>query len=200
MSIKEDLKAVKEELNTEEQFLEGLIRAERFYKKYKKPIISLIVLAVIIFVGYSTRTYIQESNLKASNLAYLKLLSNPNDTKALKTLKEKNINLYYAYRLQIGSKNNDKKILEDVKSNAKDRYLSDLANYQISSLSGKDSSLENYINNSKAGLLKNFALLQDAYLLLKEKKNQQAKLKLSLIEVDSPIKDIAKNLEYFIKK
>ncbi len=199
MSIKEDLKAVKEELNTEEQFLEGLIRAERFYKKYKKPIITVVVIAVIAFVGFSVKTYIDESNLKAANEAYLKLIKNPDDADAAKILKDKNINLYYAYRLQVASKKNDTNILKEVKDNAKDKYLSDLASYQLASLSKKSDKLNDYIDNSKAGLLKNFALLEDAYLLLKEKKKDQAKIKLSSIEVDSPLKNIAKNLEHYIK-
>ena len=199
MSIKEDLKAVKEELNTEEQFLEGLIRAERFYKKYKKPIIAVVSIAVIIFIGFSIKTYIDEANLKAANEAYLKLIKNPNDTQAAKILKSKNINLYYAFKLQVASKNNDKNILEEVKTNAKDKYISDLADYQLASLSKKSDKLDRYIDDSKAGLVKNFALLEDAYLLLKENKKDQAKIKLSSIEVDSPLKDVAKNLEHYIK-
>ena len=199
MSIKEDLKAVKEELNTEEQFLEGLIRAERFYKKYKKPIIALVSIAVIIFVGFSIKTYMDEANLKAANEAYLKLIKNPNDTQAADILKSKNINLYYAYKLQVASKNSDKSILKSVKINAKDKYIADLADYQLASLSKKSDELNRYIDDSKAGLVKNFALLEDAYLLLKENKKDQAKIKLSSIEVDSPLKDVAKNLEHYIK-
>ena len=199
MSIKEDLKAVKEELNTEEQFLEGLIRAERFYKKYKKPIIAVVSIAVIIFIGFSIKTYIDEANLKAANEAYLKLIKNPNDTQAAEILKSKNINLYYAFKLQVASKNNDKNILKEVKTNAKDKYISDLADYQLASLSKKSDKLDRYIDDSKAGLVKNFALLEDAYLLLKENKKDQAKIKLSSIEVDSPLKDVAKNLEHYIK-
>ena len=199
MSIKEDLKAVKEELNTEEQFLEGLIRAERFYKKYKKPIIALVSIAVIIFVGFSIKTYMDEANLKAANEAYLKLIKNPNDTQAADILKSKNINLYYAYKLQVASKNSDKNVLKEVKTKAKDEYISDLADYQLASLSKKSGELNRYIDDSKAGLVKNFALLEDAYLLLKSNKKDQAKIKLSSIEVDSPLKDVAKNLEHYIK-
>ena len=199
MSIKEDLKAVKEELNTEEQFLEGLIRAERFYKKYKKPLVAVVVVAVVAFVAFSIKAYIDESNLKATNEAYLKLIKDPNDTSAAKVLKEKNIKLYYAYRLQVASKKSDVNIFKEVKDGAKDEYLSDLAAYQLASLSKKSDDLNSYIDNSKVGLLKNFALLQDAYLLLKDGKKDQAKIKLSSIEIDSPLKNIAKNLEYYIK-
>jgi len=154
---------------------------------------------VIAFIGFSVKTYIHESNLKAANEAYLKLIKNPNDADAAKTLKDKNINLYYAYRLQVASKKNDIKIFKDIKNSAKDKYLVDLASYQIASLSKKSDKLNDYIDNSKAGLLKNFALLEDAYLLLKQKKKDQAKIKLSSIEVDSPLENIAKNLEHYIK-
>jgi len=199
LSLKEDLNAVKEELNTEEQFLEGLIRAERFYKKYKKQIISIVSVLLIVFVAYSIKTYIDESNLKASNEAYLKLLSNPNDTQALSTLKSKNLNLYYAYKFQMASKKDDKALFKEVINNSKDDYLKDLSNYQISSLDKKKSEIDSYIDNSKVGLLKNMALLEDAYLLLKENKKDEAKLKLSMIEVNSPLRSIAVNLEHYIK-
>jgi len=199
LSLKEDLKAVKEELNTEEQFLEGLIRAERFYKKYKKPIIALVVLCVIAFVGFSIKSYMDEANLKAANIAYLKLIKNPKDSETINALKEKNINLYYAFKLQISSKNGDIEGLKEVKNSAKDLYLSDLAEYQLASIDKKQSALDGYLDDSKAGLLKNFALLEDAYLLLKEKKNNQAKMKLSSIELDSPLKNTANILEHYIK-
>lgn len=200
MSIKENLNAVKEELNTEEQFLEGLIRAERFYKKYKKRLIALAVILIVAFVGYSVKVYIHASNLKSANIAYLKLLKNPNDIKAEKVLKNKDIKLYYAYKFQFASKNNNKTIFKNIIKNSNDGYLKDLSSYQLASLNGSQNAIQSYINNSKYGLLKNFALLDDAYLLLKNNKSSQAKIKLSLIEVDSPLANIAKNLEHFVKK
>ena len=36
MAIKDDIDSIKEELNTQEQFLENIIKSERFLKKYKK--------------------------------------------------------------------------------------------------------------------------------------------------------------------
>ncbi len=35
MSLKENMDFVKEELNSEEKFLEGFVKLERFFKKYK---------------------------------------------------------------------------------------------------------------------------------------------------------------------
>ncbi len=199
MGLKENLNAVKEELNTEEQFLESMIKAERFYKKYKKQLISLAIVFVVVFIGYSIETYIKESNIKSSNIAYLKLLSNPKDTKALAVLKKTNKNLYYAYEFQLASQSNNKEIFNKVVKNSNDPYLKDLSVYQISSLDSDKNKIESYINNTKIGLLKNMALLEDAFLLLKKKNFNQAKIKLSMIDVDSPVKNIADELGHFSK-
>ncbi len=199
MSLKEDLSAVKEELNTEEQFLEGLIRAERFYKKYKKQLIGLVSVAIVAFIAYSVKVYIDQSNLKASNEAYLKLLSNPGDSEAKSILKSKNKNLYYAYEFQTANKKNDKSLFKEIINSSKDENLKDLASYQIASIDGKQDEISSYINNSKVALLKNMALLDEAYLLLKQGKKSEAKMKLSLIEVNSPLRSVASNLEHFIK-
>lgn len=199
MSVKDDLKAIKEELNTEEQFLEGMIRTERFYKKYKKPIWAIVTIAIIVFFGYSVKTYINENNLKIANNAYFKLTQNPNNKKALKVLKNKNIKLYYAYEFQIASKTNNKKLLKKIIQQSNNKILKDLAKYQLASIDKNQKEIEGYIDNSKIGLLRNMALLEDGFLLLKEKKVNQARVKLSLIEVDSPLNSIAKNLEHFSK-
>ncbi len=199
LGLKENLNAVKEELNTEEQFLESMIKAERFYKKYKKQLISFAIIFVVVFVGYSIETYIKESNIKSSNIAYLKLLSNPKDMKALAVLKKTNKNLYYAYEFQLASQSNNKKIFNEVIKNSNDSYLKDLSIYQISSLDNDKNKIESYINNAKIGLLKNMALLEDAFLLLKKKNFNQAKIKLSMIDVDSPVKNIANELGHFSK-
>ncbi|NPA73979.1 MAG: hypothetical protein GXO12_04640, partial [Epsilonproteobacteria bacterium] len=132
-------------------------------------------------------------------VAYLKLLANPNDNESLSILKAKNKNLYYAYKFQTAAKKNDKKLFQEVLNKSNDPYLKDLSDYQISSLDGKKSDIEKYINDVKPGLLKNMALLEDAYLLLKENKKDEAKLKLSMIEVDSPLRSVAVNFEHYIK-
>jgi hypothetical protein len=199
LGIKENLSAVKEELNTEEQFLEGLIRAERFYKKYKKRLIALAAILVVAFIGYSIKVYVDASNSKSANEAYLKLLKNPNNNQAANILKNKEAKLYYAYEFQLASKNNNKTIFKEIIKNSNDKYLSDLSTYQLSSLDGNKNEINSYINNSKEGLLKNLALLENAFLLLKNKKFKQAKIKLSSIEIDSPLRNVAKNLNHFAK-
>ena len=52
MAIKDDIDSIKEELNTQEQFLENIIKSERFFKKYKKIIIGAVVLGIVGSAGY----------------------------------------------------------------------------------------------------------------------------------------------------
>ena len=52
MAIKDDIDSIKEELNTQEQFLENIIKSERFFKKYKKIIIGAVVLGIVGAAGY----------------------------------------------------------------------------------------------------------------------------------------------------
>ena len=42
MSIKENVDYVKEELNSQEKFLESFVKGERFYKKYRTLIFASI--------------------------------------------------------------------------------------------------------------------------------------------------------------
>ena len=43
MSIKDDVNYIKNELSSEEKFLESFVKTERFFKKYKKLIVVLII-------------------------------------------------------------------------------------------------------------------------------------------------------------
>ena len=94
MAIKDDIDSIKEELNTQEQFLENIIKSERFFKKYKKIIIGALALGVIGAAGYYINGALKEKEFKAANAAYAKLILNPkdnNDTDALKSLANEQI-------------------------------------------------------------------------------------------------------------
>jgi hypothetical protein len=53
LSLKENIQAVKDELNSEEKFFENAIRTERFVKKYQKPLIAAVVALVIGLGSYA---------------------------------------------------------------------------------------------------------------------------------------------------
>lgn len=94
MSIKENMGFVKEELSSEEKFLESFVRVERFFKKYKLLIIGFLVLIIGAFIAYKTITYIKEENKTKANILFEKVLNNPKDLESLNGLKELNTKLY----------------------------------------------------------------------------------------------------------
>ena len=100
MAIKDDIDSIKEELNTQEQFLENIIKSERLFKKYKKIIIGAVVLGVIGAAGYYINGALKEKEFKAANAAYAKLILNPKDEQAKAELKQKDASLYALYEFK----------------------------------------------------------------------------------------------------
>ena len=189
MSLKENIEAVKKEIGTEEQFLEGIIKSERFFKKNKKSIIATAIVVVLAGSTYTTLNIVKESKLEASNKAYNILLTNPNDTQSETVLKNKNERLYNFYRFQKALKSNDIKLLKELAEYKKDPVISDLSAYQLAQLENKD--------DASSELLAGFVALQEGYKLLKEDKIEEAKLKFAQIDLNSPLKNVAKNLEHY---
>lgn len=189
MGLKENIQAVKEEISTEEQFLEGMIKSERFFKRNKKYIISALVLLALGAGGYAINDVMASQRLKASNVAYQALLQDANNTAALETLKAKNPKLYAMYVFETALAKGDLEALRSVSLSKENPILADLATYQLSQLDANKA--------PKGELLSGMVLLQEGYELLKEKKVEEARLKFAQIETSSPLKQIAKNLEHY---
>ena len=189
MGLKENINAVKEEISTEEQFLEGMIKSERFFKRNKKYIISALVLLAFGAGGYAINDVMAGVRLKASNAAYQELLKDANNTSALETLKAKNPKLYEMYIFETALAKGDVEALKSVSLSKGNPILADLATYQLSQLDTNAT--------PKGELLSGMVLLQEGYELLKEKKVEEARLKFAQIEASSPLKQIAKNLEHY---
>lgn len=189
LGLKDNLEAVKKEIGTEEQFLEGIIKSERFFKRYKKYIISAAIVLVVGGISYTVVNTVNKSNLQVSNEAYNKLLVNSNDQESLKVLKDKNERLYNFYKFKIALESSDITSLKELAAYTKDPVISDLAAYQLSGLENK--------NESKSELLKGFNILQEGYKLILENKTEEAKLKFAQIDLNSPLKNISNNLEHY---
>lgn len=189
MGLKENIQAVKEEISTEEQFLEGMIKGERFFNRNKKYIISALVLIALGAVGYAINDVMSQQRLKASNESYQALLKDANNTSALETLKAKNPKLYAMFIFETALAKGDAEALKAVSLSKDNPILADLATYQLSQLD---------LNATPKGeLLAGMVLLQEGYDLLKEKKIEEARLKFAQIDANSPLKQIAKNLEHY---
>jgi len=188
LALKENIEAIKKEIGTEEQFLEGIIKSERFLKRYKKYVIITAAILVVAGGTYATMNVLKENRLESSNMAYSQLLKDPKDMASIKILKESNERLYNFYRFQIALEKNDKVVLKELAAYTKDPLISDLASYQLAGIENTD---------TNSVLLKGFIALQDGYKLLKEDKISEAKMKFAQIELNSPLKNIAKNLEHY---
>jgi len=188
LALKDNIEAVKKEIGTEEQFLEGIIKSERFFKRYKKYIIVASAILVVAGGTYTTMNIMKENRLESSNMAYNKLLKDPQDIASMNILKESNERLYNFYRFQVALEKNDKTVLKELAAYTTDPVISDLAGYQLSGI-------ENTQSNSK--LLKGFIALQDGFKLLQEDKISEAKTKFAQIDLNSPLKNIAQNLEHY---
>ncbi len=186
MSMKENVDYVKGELNNQEKFLEGFVKLERVYKKYKFAIIGVVVLLIALAIGYNVKSYMDEQDRIKANLAFEKVLNNPSDKASLEELKKTNKRLY-----EVAIYLNDKNQVPNVK------YLKELALYN-KALKENDANSLNELSMQNDFLLKEFAIFNRALLLTKEGKYDEAKIALKLIPQDSKAYELAKLLKHHL--
>ncbi|HEF8579522.1 TPA: hypothetical protein SBF94_001141 [Campylobacter jejuni] len=187
MGLKDNLKAVKNELNTEEQFIENFIKGERFIRKYKFYISAVVIILVAWFAGNFIISKINDYETKEANEIYANLIQDPSNKNLLEQLKNKNTNLYAIFLLKenINDFNNTalQNELKQIYNNAQTNTL--LKN--IIALSLRDKSI----------FLKNYDKLLEAYKLLEQNKIEEANVLLSQIKENSSLNQIAKNLKHY---
>ncbi len=195
MGTKENIEYIKEELSSEEKFLESVIKAEKFFKKYKKPLLAIGAVLVLFIVGYSGYELKKEHDQKVANEALAKLLANPEDHKALETLRQKSPKLFTLYSYKVAVEKKDKKALEALASSS-DPIVSDLARYHLALLKKSDHDLGIYAGDKEA-ILRDLALLDEAYLLYGKKQSTKAHEELSKIDTKSPAAPFALLLGHY---
>ncbi|EAJ7142093.1 hypothetical protein APU55_05740 [Campylobacter jejuni] len=187
MGLKDNLKAVKNELNTEEQFIENFIKGERFIRKYKFYISAVVIILVAWFAGNFIISKINDYKIKEANEIYANLVQDPSNKNLLEELKNKNINLYTIFLL--------KENINDLNNTAFQNELK-----QIYSNTQTNTLLKNIISLSlgdKSIFLKNYDKLLEAYKLLEQNKIEEANVLLSQIKENSSLSQIAKNLKHY---
>ncbi|HEG0496590.1 TPA: hypothetical protein SB541_000514 [Campylobacter jejuni] len=187
MGLKDNLKAVKNELNTEEQFIENFIKGERFIRKYKFYISAVVIILVAWFAGNFIISKINDYKIKEANEIYANLVQDPSNKNLLEELKNKNINLYTIFLL--------KENINDLNNTAFQNKLK-----QIYSNTQTNTLLKNIIALSlgdKSIFLKNYDKLLEAYKLLEQNKIEEANVLLSQIKENSSLSQIAKNLKHY---
>ncbi len=190
MSLKDNVSYVKEELNTEEKFLESFVKVERFYKKNKLIILVILFTLVLGTIAYVVTNYIQTQNKIEANIAFNKVLENPKDKEALSILKEKNQKLFEVAQY-LETLNNDKI------ANTQVVFLKELSKYKAALQKNSIEEL-NSISMEKDFLLKEFAIFNKALILTKNKKFDEAKATLKLIPNSSQVYNLAKMLNHYL--
>ncbi|MBS4241168.1 hypothetical protein CVU5213_05465 [Campylobacter vulpis] len=187
MALKENLKAIKTEINTEEQFLENFIKGERFVRKYKLYFVSFVIIFVLWLIVSFIMDTIKESNVKESNEIYANLLIKNDDKALLDRLKDKNLNLYAIFLMQKLAKNPmDTQILQELNALSENEKVEPLFRNIIA-----------LANNDKSIFLKDYAKILEAYMLLEQKKIEEANVLLAQIKSNTPLEQIAKNFKHY---
>jgi hypothetical protein len=190
LNISDTINEAKKELSSDEQMLASAFKLEKFYKKHKIKIYSILTIATIYVVGTAIMNNIAEQKLVTANSAYLTLEKDAKNQTALNELKTNNPALFDLYNYQEAIKNSDKEALKELSINA-NSIIADLSSYHLSVLEGKP---------AKSELYNEFALVNNASLLIKEGKIEEAKDELTLIGEDSPVFNISKMIKHYTIK
>ncbi|NQY92837.1 MAG: hypothetical protein HRT43_01615 [Campylobacteraceae bacterium] len=190
MSSKENVEFVKEELNSEEKFLEGFVKIERFYKKIKVIVIGVVAVVVLAIGGITYTNYANTANKKESNIAFNKFLKDNNDKASLETLQNTNKQLFEVAKY-LKAKNENK----DVEVNI--TFLKDLAQYTKALKSENIEELSS-LSQQNDFLLKEFALFNKALILANNAEYVDARETLKLISKTSRVKDLVVLLNHYL--
>ena len=186
MSLKENINYIKEEISTEESFMEKFFKTEQFLKKYKTLIVGGVSVLVIAVVGFYISSYITQQNKVDSNKAFNTLLVDPKNKEAISVLKENNPKL-----LEVILFTNGDKTTTDLE------FLKDLNLYSIAM---KENSIDKIasISQNQKFLLKDFAVFNKALIQTQNQKYIDAKETLKQISESSSITALSKMLSHFL--
>ncbi|NOZ91399.1 MAG: hypothetical protein GXO60_08965 [Epsilonproteobacteria bacterium] len=190
MNIQDGINEVKKELTSDEQMLASAFKLEKLYKKHKIKIFTVVGLLVAFFGGKAIMETIENSRLNSANEAYLALQKDANNAKALEELKSKNPKLFELYTYKKAVQNRDTKELQTL-SNSKNEFISDMSNYHLSVINSK-------VVDSK--LYREFALVNNAVIYIRDGNMNEARNQLSLIDEKSPVYNISKIINHYTIK
>ena len=184
MAIKDDIKDVKERMDSQGQFLENIIKSELFIRKYKKPIVGTFIVVFLAIVAYLVVDYQKEAKFKKANESYNELILNPNDKEAAKKLKSFAKNLFTLFEFRQALDNNDSKKIDEL-SNLEDidKLLEDIISYEAGKQSGE--------------ILSSYSAFMNGYAYLKEGKVEEANKEFIKISLNSGLTQIVKNLRHY---
>ena len=199
MSLKENLKNIKQEFDQDEKMLESAFRLEILARRYRRYIAAGIICLLALGIGYGVYNYMDSQRTKQATQAYAKLLEDVTDEQALKSLAQASPELYDLYRY--GNANGDSEVFKSL-LHSKNELVRTLAAYEIASINAGEANEKGQLDISgldkvKASALKDLALLQEAFLLFSHSSIQEAKDKLLLIPDNSILREEAQMMRHY---
>ena len=195
MSLKENIEMVKEELNSEEQFFEKAVQTERFVKKYKNTLIGAVTVAVLSIVAGSAYNITTQNKIDEANTAFNILIADSSDQVAQEQLKTLNPKLFDVWSLSQALKTKDQEALRGLQ-NSDALVVADFAAYQLSAIQEDEAGLQSYAQKSSA-LFKDLAVIESAILLMEKGDKATAQAKLVMIDINSPVYELAQSLAHY---
>ena len=186
MSLKENIDYMKQEISAQESFMENFFKIEKFYNRYKKTIFSLVGVIIVAIIGYYISDYVNQQNRLSANIAFNKVLENPNDKDSMQILQEKNPKLHSIALF-----------IQDKTAPTEIKFLKELSLYTQAM---QEQNLEklSLATQSQEFLLKDFALFHKALLEAQNNQFEQSKTTLKQIPESSNINSLVKMLEHFL--
>ncbi|MBD3793292.1 MAG: hypothetical protein IE889_03930 [Campylobacterales bacterium] len=190
MSIQDSINEAKKEFTSDEQMLVSAFKLEKLYKKNRLLIWATIAAIVLFFGGKAVMGAIEESKLNSANEAYLTLIKDPSNQAAAATLQEKNPELYELYSYKQAMDNKDIEKLKTLSSSANE-MIADISRYHLAILENRE---------AKSKYYNEIAIINNANLLIRQGKIEEAKAALSQIAEDSPMHKMALLMKHYTIK
>jgi len=187
LSITETINEAKKELSNDEHMLASAFKAEKLYKKHKFKLFAVVAIAALYFGGTAIMKNIANKKLLAGNEALATLQKDSKDATALEALKSNNPALFELFSYQNAIKDSDTAVLKTL-STSKNEIIADMSAYNLAIIEGKP---------AKSELNSDVALVNNAYLLIKDGKVSEAKEELDSISEDSPVYSISNMIKHY---
>jgi len=195
LSLKTDIEMVKDELTSEEKFFEKAVVTEKFVKKYKNLIIGGVVAIVLFIAGNVAYTINKQNTIDSANAVLAELQINSDNKATLARLESLSPTLSDVWLYSKALVNKDMATLEELK-NSKALLIADLASYETAQNTKDIQKLEAYANKQDA-IYADLARVQNAVILMNEKKIDEAHEILSMINIDSSLSQVAHALMHY---
>jgi len=186
---------VKDELTSEEKFFEKAVVTEKFVKKYKNLIIGGVIATVLFIAGNVAYTINKQNTIDSANAVLAELQINSDNKATLARLESLSPALSNVWLYSQALVNKDTATLEKLK-NSKALLIADLASYEAAQNTKDAQKLEAYANKQDV-IYADLARVQNAVILMNEKKIDEAHEILSMININSSLSQVAKALMHY---